>query len=160
MGEQTALPPFVLQLPSNMRPEWKWRTDAAAFYEWNWKKGSGEGKEWADACMRARTHTHVLSLAAVAVLPPSRVKVESSCASKMWWSLGSNTRSTKQTLLTPPLLLQILRQRIYSKYKTNVFSSWRQNKRWENIIYSMLKSSKQLDSNIAPVVSFKPMFCA
>lgn len=67
--------PFVLQLPSNMRPEWKWQTDAAAFYEWNWKKErshSGEGKECTDACMRAHTNTHILSLAAVASFPTSQ----------------------------------------------------------------------------------------
>lgn len=45
------------------------------------KKKAGRGKS---GLMHACVHAHTPSLAAVAVLPPSRVKVESSCVSKMW----------------------------------------------------------------------------
>lgn len=59
----------------------------------------------------------MLSLSTVAVLPSTQVKVESSRMEHVLINRKHNKVNKKKTLLTPSLLLQILKLRIYSKYK-------------------------------------------
>lgn len=60
----------------------------------------------------------MLSLSTVAVLPSTQVKVESSRMEHVLINRKHNkVNKKKKTLLTPSLLLQILKLRIYSKYK-------------------------------------------
>lgn len=61
----------------------------------------------------------MLSLSTVAVLPSTQVKVESSRMEHVLINRKHNkvNKKKKKTLLTPSLLLQILKLRIYSKYK-------------------------------------------
>lgn len=58
-----SLPFSPQQFPSNLRPEWKWRLDAAAFYEWNrWRTREG----WRKHARMQVLDAHVPSLTATA----------------------------------------------------------------------------------------------
>lgn len=70
--------------------------------------GEGRGKS---GPMHEHAQTHVPSLSALAALPLSVVEVGSS--EDVVITRKQHKRSTKQTLLTPSLLLQTPRQSIY-----------------------------------------------
>lgn len=63
---------FSLQLPSNTRLEWKWLSDAAAFYEWNWEKEKKKPER------KGGTHTNSLTISVLPSPPSWLVKVEGS----------------------------------------------------------------------------------